>query len=63
MVKPSQTFNQPWIFSKGVFNSLTSAKKYPHAGKWLLFIPQNEIDTTWEKVNKATVSGLLGINE
>ena len=63
-MKPSETFNKYWIFSEnsGVFNSKTTEHTFPYAGKWLLFIAPDKIDDVWEKIDKATQAGILGIS-
>jgi len=63
-MRPSETLDQYWIFSANgaVFNSKTTEHTFPYAGKWLLFVSPNKIDTVWEKVDKATQKGLLGIS-
>src|SRR3990172_1092373 len=56
--KPSQVTEVYWLYAErrmGNYPQPTSK-----SGKWLLFIPNDEIDTVWGGVKQATESGKLG---
>jgi len=57
--KPSEVTDIFWIFAKR-----QAADEYPPAtdnsGKWLLFVPVEQIDATWSVVKQATEEGRLG---
>ena len=62
-MKPTETFDQYWIFSSNVvFNSKTTELTLPYAGKWLLFLPPDKVDVVWKKIDEATQQGLLGVS-
>src|SRR5947207_2224177 len=56
--KPSQVTEVYWLYAEG------RTGNYPQptskSGKWLLYVPDDEIDTASERVKQATESGKLG---
>lgn len=61
---PSKVFNVSWVevSNKRLNRNFTKEKNYkPNAGKWLIYIKNEEIDEVWLKVKEATKAGLLGI--
>jgi hypothetical protein len=56
--KPSEVTDVYWLYAK------RKSGVYPeHAergGKWLIFVPEQQIDEVWEKIALATEQGLLG---
>jgi len=58
---PSKIFNAPWVYtSSSVRINYPVKNKRPKGGKWLIFIANEQIDLTWQKIKKATKEGLLG---
>ena len=58
MTKPSEVTNSYWLYAHrkhGVY-----PKHSEKGGKWLIFIPLQQIDTVWEKVKNAVEQGNLG---
>lgn len=55
-VRPSQVTEIPWLwtFCKNDY------PKEVRSGKWLLFVPANEIDVVWGKIKRAIQLNLLG---
>lgn len=55
---PSQVINAYWLFAK------RKQGKYPphseNGGKWLIFVPIEQIDNAWAKIKSATEAGRLG---
>jgi Domain of unknown function (DUF1917) len=52
--KPSRVFDQPWIWA------VYEEKDNTRSGKWMLFIPNGEIDRVWETIRYAVLKGLRG---
>ncbi len=55
---PSKTTDAYWISATSPTLGITQTGR---TGKWLLFPPNEELDTAWAKIVKATEDGLLGI--
>ena len=56
--KPSEVTDVFWIYArreKGTYH-----KSSERNGKWLIFVPSQNIDGKWAKIRKATEEGLLG---
>ena len=56
--QPSLVTNEYWIKSKrqtGIYPPTSE-----HGGKWLIFVPIENLDETWEKIRIATECGNLG---
>ena len=60
-VVPTRTTQMYWIVEDAP-SILPSAVDDELAGKWLIFLPPEEVDQTWRKVRDATASGDLGIS-
>jgi hypothetical protein len=57
-MKPSKVVDNYWIYArrkKGSYRAHTA-----RSGKWLIFVPADQIDKTWEIVKQATIKGTLG---
>ena len=57
-MKPSEVFNDYWIYARrkaGVYPASTI-----RSGKWLIFASVDEIDSTWAVIKQATIEGRLG---
>lgn len=57
-LNPSEVMETAWIYAfrkKGTYFNAT-----PKSGKWLIFLPLEELDDVWRKVKEATEIGLLG---
>lgn len=55
---PSELTDVYWIYAKRKKGEYTeSAEK---SGKWLIFVPLEELDSIWGKIKIATEDGLLG---
>ncbi len=56
--KPSKITSIYWIYA------LNEISPYPEStersGKWLIFVPNDEIDDAWDRIRGATKNGLLG---
>ena len=57
---PSQTLDAYWIYTYFQKYQFKKPKTERESGKWLIFEHISEIDKTWEKIQKATVEGVLG---
>lgn len=57
---PTKTTRSYWIQQDrpGVSSGATANEE---AGKWLIFLPPEEVDEAWQKIRNATVEGTLGI--
>jgi hypothetical protein len=57
-LKPSQVTSAYWLTAR------RRKGKYPahskRGGKWLIFVPSEEVDEVWARVKSATENGLLG---
>jgi hypothetical protein len=56
--KPSEFTKEYWIYTErqqGEYPEFT-----PRSGKWLIFVPEKDIDEVWAKIKKATEEGKLG---
>ena len=57
--KPSEVTEVHWIYAlrrkKGDY-----PKPSPRSGKWLIFVPAEDVDEVWAKIRKATEEGRLG---
>src|SRR4051794_25537074 len=54
---PSQILDRYWVEANARKNTVRFT---PRSGKWLIFVPLNELDDAWERVKRATKAGLLG---
>ena len=54
---PSQIQDEYWVSARARKNRVPSTER---SGKWLIFVPLEELDTAWVKIKKATQDGLLG---
>lgn len=57
---PSQNLDVYWIYTYFQSYQFKKPKSERESGKWLIFDHISEIDDTWEKVQSATIKGLLG---
>lgn len=55
---PSEESESPWIYAHRKVGEYPSATK--RNGKWLVFVPLDEVDEVWAVVKKATQDGTLG---
>ena len=56
--KPSEVTDVYWIYAhrdKGDYPEST-----PQSGKWLVFVPERDVDEIWVKIREATEAGKLG---
>ena len=60
-VIPSRTFQARWI-EQDAPDSLGKAADIEKAGKWLIFLPPDQVDEIWKKVRDLTWEGKLGIS-
>jgi hypothetical protein len=63
---PSSVDFYKWIYAKGGGKNKKTAlqvtkKSNDNYGKWLIFVPEKEVDSVWEKIRVNTESGKLGI--
>lgn len=60
-VLPSKTTGVHWIIldAPGAEGSGLGDER---AGKWLIFVPEDEVDAAWKKVRDETMKGTLGIS-
>jgi DNA helicase-2/ATP-dependent DNA helicase PcrA len=56
--RPSQTRDQYWLYAYR--NGVKATNAMNNAGKWLLFVPVDDIDRWWELIRTATEEGRLG---
>lgn len=56
--RPSQVSEAYWLYAIRVTSRYPEAT--PRSDKWLLFIPNDNLDMAWEKVKQATEAGKLG---
>jgi len=56
--KPSEVKEVYWLYASN--RIVPYPKPTDRNGKWLLFVPNNEMDEAWQKVKDATEKGLLG---
>lgn len=59
-IVPTKTTRSYWI-QQGCFGAAPDAAGAEEAGKWLIFLPPGDVDSAWQKIRDATVSGTLGI--
>ncbi|MHB8290208.1 MAG: putative phosphothreonine lyase domain-containing protein [Acidimicrobiales bacterium] len=56
--RPSLVRDSPWVWADG---PRTSDPVEPIAtGKWLVFVPNSDVDAWWETISAAVVKGELG---
>jgi uncharacterized protein YprB with RNaseH-like and TPR domain len=65
-IGPEVHINHPRKFKedKRTFRNIEELKKHlseRKTGKWLVFADISELDTTWQKIKKATKEGVLGV--
>jgi hypothetical protein len=60
-VVPSGTTQMYWIIQEAPDIS-PNAIEDELAGKWLIFLPQDQVDAAWKKVRDATCANILGIS-
>jgi Domain of unknown function (DUF1917) len=54
---PSQIQDKYWVSATA---RKRRVRRTERSGKWLIFVPLDELDAAWAKVKKATQEGLLG---
>jgi hypothetical protein len=54
---PSQIQDDYWVSARARKNRVPYTER---SGKWLIFVPIDELDDAWAKIKKATQQGLLG---
>jgi Domain of unknown function (DUF1917) len=54
---PSQIQDDYWVSARARKNRVPFTER---SGKWLIFVPLDELDDAWAKIKKATEAGLLG---
>ena len=54
---PSQIQDDYWVSARARKNRVRYTER---SGKWLIFVPLDELDDAWAKIKKATEEGLLG---
>lgn len=57
-MKPSEVFDNYWIHARRRVGNYPASTV--RSGKWLIFVPIDQIDNMWEIVKRATIDGLLG---
>jgi hypothetical protein len=60
-VTPSRTFQARWI-EQDAPDALGKAADIEKAGKWLIFLPPEEVDNIWRQIRDLTWEGRLGIS-
>lgn len=55
---PSTVVESFWVYA--IRKTGDAGNATPRSGKWLLFVPRERMDQTWEIVAKATTEGKLG---
>ncbi len=60
-VVPTRTTQMYWIVEDAP-SARPNAVDDELAGKWLVFLPADEVDTAWRRVRDATAAGELGIS-
>ena len=58
---PSQVTTTYWIDAVRMIGAYPEATK--RSGKWLIFVPLENVDAVWERIKKATEEGRLGDSE
>ncbi len=56
--KPSRVTEVSWLYAENLKGNYP--KPTVRSGKWLLFVPNDEIDEVWMRVKEATEAGRLG---
>ena len=56
--KPSEVTKEYWIYAERQQGEYPEFA--PRSGKWLIFVPEKDIDEVWAKIKKATEEGKLG---
>src|SRR2546425_12674646 len=56
--KPSQVKEVYWLYAENLKGNYSEPT--PTSGKWLLFVPNQDIDAGWTRVKEATKAGRLG---
>lgn len=59
-IVPTKTVRSYWI-QQDRPGTTAGAASAEEAGKWLIFLPPEEVDEAWQKVRNATAEGRLGI--
>lgn len=60
-VIPSKTFQARWIEQEAP-HSQKKAADIEKAGKWLVFLPPDQVDDIWRQIRDLTWEGVLGIS-
>lgn len=60
-VTPSRTSQMYWIITDSPDTEPQQIED-ELAGKWLIFVPPEDVDATWRRIRDATVAGELGIS-
>jgi Domain of unknown function (DUF1917) len=55
--KPSEHLGAGWIRVRGPHDDQTT----PWVGKWLLYLPPDQVDGAWDQIATATLDGRLGV--
>jgi hypothetical protein len=53
---PSQILDEYWVSATARKNRVRFTER---SGKWLIFVPVDELDAAWSKIKQATQAGLL----
>jgi hypothetical protein len=56
--RPSQVTDDFWVYARRPHGP--AQKPTQRSGKWMLFVPKEEIDEAWATVKRATQEGRLG---
>lgn len=56
--KPSELTDSFWVYADGPGDDDADPET---VGKWMLFIPAEQVDQWWDRVKEATEGGILGI--
>jgi len=57
---PSQVLDDYWVYAERPASAGPYPKPSPRNGKWMLFVPPDEMDAWWQKVCDALTAGKLG---
>ena len=58
IAKPSEVMDSYWIYATR--KQGTYPEHSENGGKWLIFVPRQQIDEVWNKIRSATEQGHLG---
>lgn len=58
-MKPSEINSTYWVYAMSPDNVFSGwSSKYHRTGKWMIYVPDEELDSTWELVAKAVEEGI-----